>query len=67
MLEGFEAADALAIEDQLQMPLYQQPIFQLLHLQIVLQRPGDLDDLVPGVNVQLRHGQFSSQMHAVRS
>ena len=46
ILEGLKASDALAFQNQTQTALHEQAVFQLLDLQIMLQRVADLDDLV---------------------
>ena len=66
MLEGLEAADALAFQAQMQMALHEQAVFELLHLQIMLQRLGDLNDLIARVDLQFGRGQFALQPHIVR-
>jgi len=57
ILERLEAADTLAFEDQMQAALHEQAVFQLLDLQIIIQRAVDLNDLVARVNLQLIDGQ----------
>jgi hypothetical protein len=66
MLKGLEAADALAFQVQKQAALHEQAVFQFLHLQIILQRLGNLDDRVQRVNVQFPRRQSAFQTDIVR-
>jgi hypothetical protein len=66
MLEALEAADALALQFQVQTALRQQPILQPLHLQIVIQWMDNPDDLVARVNIQLLHRQFAFYADVMR-
>ena len=66
MLKGFQAADTPAFQNQVQMTLHEQAIFQFLNLQIMLERVADPNDLVKRVNVQLPDGQAACQTDVVR-
>jgi hypothetical protein len=66
ILERLEAADALTFQDQMQTALHEQGVFQLLNLQIMLQRVAHLNDLIVRVNLQLLDGQAALQTDIVR-
>jgi hypothetical protein len=66
MLEGLQAADALAFQHQVQVAPHQQAILQPLDLQFVLQRVAEPDHLVARVNIQLGDGQTPFQAKVTR-
>ncbi len=66
ILKGLKAADTLAFEDQMQMALEEQAVFEFLDFQIMLQRVADLNHLVARVNFQLIGGQAAFQTDVMR-
>src|ERR1017187_4627961 len=66
MLKGLEAADAFTFQVQKQATVHEQAIFHFLHLQIILQRLGNLDDSVQCVDVQFPDRQFALHTDIMR-
>jgi hypothetical protein len=66
ILKGFEAADALAIEDQAEATLEEEAIGEFLGFEAVFQRLLELDDLITRIYVQFLHGQLAFKLDIVR-
>jgi hypothetical protein len=66
ILERLETPNALAFQDQMQMALDEQAVFQHLDLQLVLQRAADLNDLIVRINIQLLDRQAALQIDVMR-
>jgi hypothetical protein len=66
VLKGFEAADALAVQSQLETTLGEEAVFELLNLEIISQRLLGLEHFVACVQVQFVDWQFALQANVVR-
>jgi hypothetical protein len=64
--EWFEAPDAGALQVQVQPALREEPPFEFLDLELVVERPVQLDDLVPRVDIELCDWQLAFQNYRVR-
>jgi hypothetical protein len=64
--ERLEAADTIALQGQLQLALNQQSAFELLDLQLVLERLAEPDHFIPRIDVEFRNRQLAFQANRVR-